>query len=77
MNRKNPHTIEYQPLILIQRQTFISDSYFISFQECLASCQDLIEDALQLNVTIAQENEVKLGAEQPTTPTDLQAVDLL
>ena len=45
-------------------------------QECLSACQDLIEDALQLNVIGGQDNEMKLGAEQPTTPTDLQAVDL-
>jgi hypothetical protein len=49
---------------------------FYFSQECLSSCQDLIEDALQLNVFGAQDNETKLGAEQPTTPTDLQAVDL-
>lgn len=45
-------------------------------QECLSSCQDLIEDALHLNVIGTQDLEPKLGAEQPTTPTDLQAVDL-
>lgn len=41
-------------------------------QECLSSCQDLMEEALQLKIAGTSELESKLG--QPTTPTDLQEI---